>query len=597
MAKALILKHLDLVRFDDADYLSAETLILKNLRGRLEDIQNSCPNPSPAYGKIRDAIDEIQLATINLESSDGARILFHQKPSLWQNTSRVSRKIGLEKDEKISAFNIVEKKLKEFRRIDFLFNTHLNEAWAEIRLAKINHETLRKKAKRQFLFQAKNDTATQLISKLEAAGFNRAEHPSWFEELDTICALKSYDETPETKKPADSSLLETSKDCLIANRDVDLLATKLKEITIDDKNSEIEIHELAVQLDEVTKRWIDPHFRRPAKLTTVDRARFAFKIIIGVLASLCAAAAIIFLFTPLAPLAPIMGLAGLIGLASLTETGVSAIYHKVRYKRNLLRIQAGELIAALVILPLMIITAQISNFFHAIPAFLKSLSDGVREYGMHAFGVAANSAAIGVITGIWRGITRPRVRHTDDLKKHHVIAKESAREIMIKTVTPSTQKASSLSEATQSLWGKNSVKKEKNLPPKVNSFLFKDSQGGIHERGSHYDNIKSELALYKKNKDFSVDFANKVQAYLDLQSGESLSKRLVAIDEIGNDITDNKRSDLNIVNFIVKEKHTLDKIKSYLPGDTPLKENKKAYAFDDENNQKENQEGHLILSR
>ncbi len=640
----------------------------KTLVAQLDEIYTAYPKIGASFKSIQATLGEI----VNMDEKVTS---FLQNSKLWQNTSRVALKITLpgqapEESRLLIAKDLVGGKLKdksmktvakalftgrlnepipdtpslfeivdtflhnELKKISFrenFFNDTLSEAKAEIKLAKRNHHILRKTAKKQFLFAAKNETAKilwEVINTIQAQNLNLPyQWINFKSKIEKIGALKSYDETNQAKEDEaqerniDPSILETNKDCLIANRDVVQFAIDFKKyfennnkINQDKKN---ELLELTQQLEETTKRWLDPHFKKPTKLTTTDKVRVGLKLATLLVAILAAITALALLATPLAPIAPFIGIVAIIGLAPILDTFCSALYCYARYKRNWLVTQKTEIITASVLAPVLIFVSNLASIFHAVTSIFNNFSTVLGKYAMHGMSLAGNSGSISGIFKNLLGLAKPRVRNNKDLENYSTISREEALRFILKTESsparavapapapgkapiPAPKPKTSLATHVDSLWGKHHEK------PYV--FVFKDSAGNVRTRGTHYQQFKDWL-MEEKNKELS-EINPLLQQYVRLPSASSLENRQ---NLIGNLIktnqkykNDNSRSSEQnspltvsvnkLLRLLESERKILGKILDYTPTESK-NEKKQVYTFQDDEAKKDNKEGYLILSR
>jgi hypothetical protein len=559
------LQNLEGLEFDEDDYRQSERAILENLLDALTRLKGQQLDASKESAKIQVAIDALKDKLGKFNSGDFSS--FSENPRLWQNTSRLAPKMTTATSEKTSAFEFVDTVLKSFSTRDFIFNRKLRRAWSEIKSAKTKHIQVRKNAKRHFLYQAKNALAANLSTLLKSSGYQENIHdPSnLLTRLEKIKQLKSRDETNENKIEGDFSIIETRKECLVANLEIHKITQEIKKLHGIENNN---IHSLATQLDEITKRWIDPHFMRPSKLTTFDKVREAIKIVTVSLGGVLAAASLIFLFTPLAPLSPLLGLAAMVCMAPFLDTIISAIYCKIRYARNVLKSQLTEMILMPIVGVVMWSIGHIASLFHAF----KVIWNAINSYGMNAL-MSVSNPVYAFLMG--RPLTKVPVLSKEDLEKHAVVSQEEAIKMIKKTETPN--KRIRLSSAAHSLWSENQKKSH--------GFIFKTSEGVIHYEESHHPDLNQWLMTEKKIKCESLtEIKAKVDNYLNISSGVSFSQRSLALDEIASKVSEtenvkNKDSILSLIKILEKEKAQLEKIHNTLS---------------DEHKERDS---HLILSR
>lgn len=557
MAKTIQLKKLDLVQFNCADYLSAERIILENLKASLETIKNNLPPAKKREYEILDrSIENLKKALKN-ETLNPAlpKNSFYKNTRLWQNTSRFSPKITVEGNEEPSAFDLMDSTLAQLPLSRFSLKPSLRAAYAELKAAKSQREQIRKQAKRQFLYEAKNKTGEALLEILSPL---ESEGASLRARIEEIINLKSWDETHEAPKNEDpQSLIETRNDCLQAHLKMHNLALDLKKLSLEDEDKKNKLHELGIQLDEITKRWIDPHFKNPKKLSSSDKIRFIIKIASGVFCAVLAISAFVMLFTPLAPLAPLLGLIAMLGMAPIIESIASTIYNKVRYKRNPQKAVLYELLVTSVCIAFGVIMAQLAHLYHIV----KVICDGFNQYGSQGLGVILNPLyTLAMAIGLKKGLA-PRILHTADLEKHEAVSSEVACDILRKN--PSAQKRP-LTRAAHHLSSQNLGKN----PPNQFRFFFISKEDQIQHCQSHHHDLSSWLSREKKRASEKLsEIRRQVEEYLNLTSASRLELRKEKIESLitettafSSDSEDEQKSIQNLIAYLKKEKNQLQGI-------------------------------------
>ena len=513
-------KYTDLKDLDDVfkkasvEFVKGEKELLANLRKVLNGLLDRIQDPK-SKKKLEEIIRSVQQMENGDRSAPNSQVweiggLFKENLSswqlhteLWSHSSRThASKIVQANDGPLpSAFTIIEAKLKNMMPSRYSGDQHLRRVREEILLTRQQHQQLRKIQKRRLLYAAKNATADKLIELLnlyvdtiERQNVGKAVKEFLYNEtkkliprVKAIKNLKSRDEA----KGIDGSNLDTSKQCLQQHREVgDILATVIKHHPRVREDDSEDILHYANQLELMTKRWIDPHFKNPVEQTAMDTARRGMKLSSMTFAAVVSITAIILLFTPLAPLSPFVAAIGAVGLWPLIDTAINVIHNAIAYRRGPMRAQSYELGIGVPLVSALVVSAHLpaigqglasavsqsnngpATVVRAVSQGLTSpaaqaVSQAMGSYGINGFAGGLNSFMVAFFARIFKRQSHD-ANNTKQLKTHETVSQQSAYRILTVGDKPE--------QIANTMWLKPNKKSE--------SYMWKATDGKIHKRGS-----------------------------------------------------------------------------------------------------------------